>query len=270
MTPSRVLTLLVVVLTVTAGCLGGGAVDAGGGDAAEASGGTATTDRPDGDDAGPELTDPETALRDAESFTVTWQYVGVDASGVRTEVDHEYAVDLRTERSHTITASTRDGMADGGTSEQFVADGITYVRAGPQSATTYAAYPGTADVVGTAIALSQARAYGADEDLTDRGTERFDGVTVTRHELSEASSQLIQAGSAGTAGSPGVTEITDFHYVVLVDADGLSRYESWAFTGRTADGETVSGEWEYALTGVGSTTVEDPVWLPAARAATGR
>jgi hypothetical protein len=267
MTPSRVLTLLVVVLTVTAGCLGGGggAVDAG-----EASDGTATTDRPDGDDAGPELTDPEAALRDAGSFTATWRYVGVDASGVRTEVDHEYAVDLRTERSHTITASTRDGMADGGTSEQFVADGITYVRAGPQSATTYAAYPGTADVVGTAIALSQARAYGADEDLSARGTERFDGVTVTRYELSEASSQLIQAGSATTAGSPGVTEITDFHYVVLVDADGLSRYESWSFTGRTADGETVSGEWEYALTGVGSTTVEDPAWLPAARAATGR
>ncbi|MFC7172548.1 hypothetical protein ACFQL0_02530 [Haloplanus litoreus] len=95
-------------------------------------------------------------------------------------------------------------------------------------------------------------------------------MSVTRFELSEASSPLIRAGSVSTAGSSGVVEITDFRYVVLVDANGLSRYESWSFTGRTTEGETVSGEWEYTLTGVGSTTVEDPEWLAAAREAVGR
>ncbi|MFC7172549.1 hypothetical protein ACFQL0_02535 [Haloplanus litoreus] len=79
----------------------------------------------DGDDSTPDLTDPEAALREAGSFRVTWQYAGVDTSGVRSEVNHEYAVDLRAERSLTVTSSTRDGRSDGGTSEQFVSDGIT-------------------------------------------------------------------------------------------------------------------------------------------------
>jgi hypothetical protein len=262
---NRLVTLGVVVLMLTAGCLGGGTPADGG-----AAGDDEREERtPDGSSAGavdgPELTDPEAALRDAGSFTVTWQYAGVDASGTRTEVRHEYYADLRGERSLTRTSSVRDGQPEG-TTEQFVADGTTYLRTGPADAPSYAAYPGTADVVGTAIALSQARAYGANEDMTNRGTEQFDGVTVTRYELSEADSQLIQAGSAATSGAPGTAEITDFHYVVLVDADGLSRYESWSFTGRTAEGQTVSGEWEYSLTTVGSTPVEDPEWLAAAQA----
>lgn len=258
---NRLVTLGVVVLMLTAGCLGGGT---------PADGGAAGEERtPDGSSTGvadgPELTDPEAALRDAGSFTVTWQYAGVDASGTRTEVRHEYYADLRGERSLTSTSSFRGGQPDG-TTEQFVVDGTTYLRTGPSDAPSYAAYPGTADVVGTAISLSQARAYGANEDMANRGTERFDGVAVTRYELSEADSQLIQAGSAATSGAPGTAEITDFRYVVLVDADGLSRYESWSFTGRTAEGQAVSGEWEYSLTAVGSTAVEDPEWLAAARA----
>ena len=257
---NRGLTLVLVVMMLTAGCLGGGA-------AGDASTDSESTPGGDGTPAadGPDLTDPETALRDAGSFAVTWQYAGVDATGTRTEVTHEYYADLRGERSLTVTSSSRAGQPEG-TTEQFVAGGTTYVRAGPAETPSYASYPGTADVVGTAIALSQARAYGANEDMANRGTERFDGVTVTRYELSEADSQLIQAGSAATSGAPGTAEITDFHYVVLVDEDGLSRYESWSFTGRTAEGQAISGEWEYSLTGVGATTVDDPDWLTDAQA----
>lgn len=262
---NRGITLVLVVLMLTAGCLGGG-----GGAAGEASGDSETT--PGGDGAatdtgdGPDLTDPEAALRDAGSFTVTWEYAGVDATGTRTDVTHEYYADLRGERSLTVTSSSRDGQPEG-TTEQFVAGGTTYIRSGPADAPSYASYPGTADVVGTAIALSQARAYGANEDLASRGTETFDGVRVTRYELSEADSQLIQAGSAAASGAPGTAEITDFHYVVLVDEDGLSRYESWSFTGRTAEGQAISGEWEYSLTRVGSTTLDDPDWLADAQTA---
>jgi hypothetical protein len=257
---NRGVTLVLVVMLLTAGCLGGGSpASEAAGDSPDASGDGGTTAD------GPDLTDPETALRDAGSFTVTWRYDGVDATGTRSEVTHEYYADLRGERSLTVTSSSRDGQPDG-TTEQFVADGTTYVRTGTAEAPSYVSYPGSADVVGTAIALSQARAYGANEDLTTRGGERFDGVSVTRYELSEADSQLIQAGSR-TDGSAGVAEITDFHYVVLVDENGLSRYESWSYTGRTTEGETVSGEWEYSLTKVGSTAVVDPDWLADARAA---
>jgi len=260
---NRGVTLVLVVVMLTAGCLGGGGPTGG---AAEE-----TENTPDGGSSGvgtadgPDLTDPESALRDAGSFTVTWQYAGVDATGAGSEVTHEYYADLRGERSLTVTASSRDGQPDGVT-EQFVTDGTTYVRTGTAETPSYVSYPGTADVVGTAIALSQARAYGANEDVAVRGTERFDGVTVTRYELAEADSQLIRAGSAAASGAPGTAEITDFHYVVLVDENGLSRYESWSFTGRTAEGQAISGEWEYSLTRVGSTSVDDPDWLADARA----
>jgi hypothetical protein len=261
---NRGVTLVLVVMMLTAGCLGGGspASEVAGGSENTADGGSSSVEDADG----PDLTDPEAALRDAGSFTVTWRYAGVDATGARSEVSHEYHADLRGERSLTVTSSSRDGQPEG-VAEQFVADGTTYVRTGTAETPSYVSYPGTADVVGTAIALSQARAYGANEDLTTRGTERFDGVAVTRYELSEADSQLIQAGSAATSGAPGTAEITDFHYVVLVDEDGLSRYESWSFTGRTAEGQDISGEWEYTLTNVGSTSVDDPDWLADARAA---
>jgi hypothetical protein len=259
---NRGVTLVLVVVMLTAGCLGGE------GPAGGASGEAENTPDSDGAAAAdsPELTDPETALRDAGSFTVTWQYAGVDATGTGTEVTHEYRADLRGERSLTVTSSSRENRAEG-TTEQFVADGTTYVRTGTSEAPSYVSYPGTADVVGTAIALSQARAYGANENLTSLGSERVDGVPVTRYERSEADSQLIQAGSAATSGGPGTAEITDFHYVVLVDEDGLSRYESWSFTGRRVEGQAISGEWEYTLTNVGSTSVDDPDWLAEARAA---
>lgn len=263
---NRGVTLVLVVLMLTAGCLGNG--DTATSDSASAGdgeGASTPSDMSTGTTDGPALTDPEAALRDAGSFTVTWQYAGVDVSGVRSEVRHEYYADLRGERSLTSTSSHHDGQPDG-TTEQFVTEGTTYLRTGPADTPAYATYPGTTDVVGTAIALSQARADGANEDMARRGTETFDGVTVTRYELTEASSQLVRAGSTATNGAPGIAEITDFHYAVLVDEEGLSRYESWSFTGRTTDGETVSGEWEYSLTGVGSTTIDDPDWLAAAQA----
>jgi hypothetical protein len=274
---NRHLVLAMVVLLLTAGCLGGGGGDSSspagasdeqsdtGSDADDAS----STGNAGSDDV--ELTDVEEALRDAGSFTVVWTYSGVDERGTETEVRREFYADLEAERSLTVTSSVVDGMSDAGSMQQFFADGTTYTRSGPDDAPTYFAYEQeSADVVATAIALSQARAYGADEDLSFEGRETFDGVSVERYELSRADSQLIRAGSAvgagagGTAG--GVAEITDFQYVVLVDADGLSRFESWSFEGRTADGETVSGEWEYSLTKVGSTTVNDPDWLADAKA----
>jgi len=262
MPSNRVLTLQLVVAMLTAGCLGGGAD---GGASASSPAGDAESDGSGTDADGPELTDAEAVLHDAGSFTVSWRYVGVDASSARTEVRHDYYADLRAERSLSVTSSRRNGQSDGGASEQFVADGTTYIRTGSATAPTYGSYPGTADVVDTAVGLSQARAYN--DEMANHGTETFDGVRVTRYELTEASSQLIQAGSAASGGSTGVTEITDFHYVVLVDDDGVSRHESWSFTGRTAEDQQVSGEWEYSLTGVGSTVVADPDWLAEAKAA---
>lgn len=272
---NRILTLLVVSLVLLAGCSGGGSVtpgaesddtagptdggDGGGDDSATGGDGSA-----DGDEF--ELSDPERLLRDAGSFTVTWSYTGVDADGVETEVTRDFYADLETERSYSRIASTTDGQPDGGSLEQFVADGVTYVRSGSGESASYTSYEGSLDVVATAIALSQARAYGADDDLTFTGAETFDGVAVDRYELSAANEALILAGSAATPNSPGELDVTNFEYAVLVDEDGLSRHESWTFSGRMDDGTEVSGSWEYSLTAVGSTAVDDPDWLDEATA----
>jgi len=262
----RIRLLIVVSLVVLAGCAGGGDVGpaAEGGDAGSTGDDGSGTDGADGDEF--DLGDPERLLRDAGSFTVTWSYAGVDASGVETEFTREFYADLESERSYSRTVSATGGQADGGGFEQFVADGVTYTRFGSGDDAMVTSQEGSAEVLGTAIALSQARAYGADDGLVFAGTETFDGVTVDRYELSATDEALIRAGSVAAQGEPGTLEVTEFGYVVLVDGDGLSRHESWTFSGRMDDGTEVSGSWEFSLTAVGSTTVDDPDWLDEAGA----
>ena len=271
MYPNRSLVLVVAVLVILAGCAGGAgseSVDGSSSGAPDSADRTSSVDGDAADVAGPddedfEISDAETVLRDAGSFTVSWRYTGVDRNGVETDVAREFRADLNGGRSYTAISATTDGEADG-SSEQFVADGTTYLRSGSGESVTYASYDGSDDVVGAATALSQARAYDSSDELTFRGTETFDGVAVDRYELSTADTALIRAGSAA---APSDLEITDFRYAVLVDADGIPRHESWSFSGRTDDGTVVSGEWEYSLTGLGSTVVDDPDWLAAAVAA---
>jgi hypothetical protein len=260
----RIRLLIVVSLVVLAGCAGGGDVAPGAEGSDAGSTGDGGADDVDADEF--DLGDPERLLRDAGSFTVTWSYAGVDASGTETEFTREFYADLESERSYSRTASATDGQADGGGFEQYVADGVTYTRFGSGDDAMVTSQEGSTEVLGTAIALSQARAYGADDGLTFAGTETFDGVAVDRYELSAADQALIRAGSVAAQGEPGTLEITSFEYVVLVDEDGLSRHESWAFSGRTDDQNEVSGSWEFSLTGVGSTTVEEPDWLDEAGA----
>ncbi len=105
---------------------------------------------------------------------------------------------------------------------------MTYTRSGPGDATVYSAYEGSTDVIATAIALSQARAYGTNDGMAFAGAETFGGVSVDRHELSAANEATVLAGSAAAAESADEMEVTSFEYVVLVDEDGLSRHESWS------------------------------------------
>lgn len=269
MYPRRSHLFVVALLVVLAGCAGGGGgmPSAEGADSAGGSAGTdggATGDEASDSDAF-ELGDPERLLRDAGSFTVTWSYSGVDASGAEIAVTREFYADLEAERSYTRTTSTANGQADGSNIEQFVDGGVTYVRFGTGDDAFVSSQEGSSEVLGTAIALSQARAYGADDDLVAAGTETFDGVTVDRYELSATDEALIRAGSVSAQGEPGDFEVTNFEYAVLVDENGLSRHESWQFSGR-ADDQAVSGAWEFSLTGVGSTTVEEPDWVDQAAA----
>ena len=169
------------------------------------------------------------------------------------------------ERSKTRATSATNEQTAGGNVEQFVDGSVTYVRFGTGGDAFVSSQEGSSEVLGTAIALSQARAYGADDDLVSAGTETFDGISVDRYELSATDEALIRAGSVSGQGGPGDFEVTNFEYAVLVDENGLSRHESWQFSGR-ADEQAVRGAWEFSLTGVGSTMVEEPDWVAQAEA----
>jgi len=70
---------------------------------------------------------------------------------------------------------------------------------------------------------------------------------------------------SGTFDSDENVTVTDFEIATLVDNDGIARLTTWTLTGESESGETVSIEWRYSLTDIGSTTVEDPDWLAAAQ-----
>lgn len=286
MSRSRLLTAVVVVLVLTAGCLGSGdgsaasagdgGSDGGSGDGAASDGGAgggtdgatgdgtdgATGDGTDGGADGLSLSDSEAALRDAGSFTAAWRYAGTDENGQRGEISFAYAADLNAGRTH-IAYSTSDGAQAAGW-EVYSTDEVTYTRYGSGDNAFYQTTEEQRNVVDEALSHAGIYGYGNEDELSYEGTETFDGVTVERYVLTESDS--IWWGSAAPQHSSDEFTVTDFEYVVLIDVDGLARFESWSFSGETADGSTVTGEWNYSITKLGSTTVTEPDWLAAAEA----
>lgn len=211
------------------------------------------------------LADPEAALRDAGSFTATWQYGGTDTDGKRNEVGFTYYADLNDGRTHTI--STTGGDAQAGGWETYSTDKVTYARISSGESEIYQVVEQERDVVSEAVSYGLVYGNRANDGLHYKGTETFDGVTVKRYEITETDSRLWAAGvAAGGDQSTGGITVTEFRYIVLIDGDGLARHESWSYTGETSDGNTVTAEWEYTLTKIGSTVVEDPDWLSEAEA----
>jgi hypothetical protein len=274
MARNSLLTLLVVVLAVTAGCLGTG------GDGGAEDGTTTdvpTTDVETTPDAGAGqgnsgadtadgwvATDPENALRSAGSFTSTMRFSGTGQGAETGELTNRYSVDLENER---FFGHVEAGDAAGTASviEWFSADGVTYTRIGSGEEVVY-----VRDTEENRFSMSEATlddtyfAYAAENDewLTREGTETYDGVTVTRYEATGVEKWAYFEAYAREDG-----EVTDFEYVVLVDDDGLVRYLSWHLAGvDNSGGESrpFSQTVEMELTDVGSTTVEDPAWLSEA------
>jgi hypothetical protein len=281
MLASKLPVVAVALLLVLAGCTGGGGGDGGAAPATDteapadpgSGGGSGGSSGADDDDRGADegalsLTDPEVALEEAGSFTSTWRYSGMDVDGVEGAVSYTYRADLDAERAYVSVTSEQDGETVEGGFATFTTDGVVYTRFGGGDESFYQARPQESqDLV--AESLARTAIYGTDiEGLANRGAETYEGVRVTRYELTQTDSSLwATAATAGT--DPGDLDEFEVDYVVLVDGDGLVRYESWSFTGTTNDGQDVNGMWEYSLTAVGSTTVEDPDWLDDAKAQTG-
>lgn len=264
--------LVVALSTLFAGCLGGvPGTDPGDGGADGAADPSPTVfDTDAGSIERLELTDAEAALRDAGSFTSTWTYSGTDVDGTDGEVSYTYYGDLDGDRAHVAfsTVSSDQGEVTGW--EQFSTGTKTYSRFGSDEGTFYQVQENELDVVGDVVSRAGIYTHGDVSDLSYEGTEQYDGVTVERYELTDAQSMFWRTGAAaganGGAGAESGLEIREFEYVVLIDDDGLSRSESWSYTGRTDEGQIVSARWEYSLTKVGSTTFDDPEWLAEADA----
>ena len=263
MVRTRSISILVVLLVVLAGCLGGGsdAPPAGGGGSDGGDGGVNDGGSEDsGDDL--DVVDSEAALREAGSFTTAWTFTMVDAEGNETTMSNRFAVDLVANRTSEILSVTGE---TGVSYERFTADGQSYTRYGDGEQTFYQVTPVQDDPVASALSRGAAVSYDDFEDARRVGTETFDGVTVDRYEYTDRT--LWRQYGAGTFGTERNVTVQDFTVVTLVDGDGLARSTGWTVVGETDAGETVTAEWRFDLTGLGSTAVADPDWLAEAQSA---
>jgi hypothetical protein len=253
MTRTQLLSIALALVLVLAGCTGADVSS----DATPTAGGGGSGDG--GADEEFDVTDPETVLRDAGSFTSTWTFTITDVDGNTTTMSNGFAVNIaenRTTETFTVPGESATGY------ERYVADGTSYTRFGEDEEAFYQVTPFAGDPISFALARGAAFAYDDLSDAEAVGTESFDGVSVTRYEYRDP---LLwqQYGTSAFAGEENVT-ITDFVLVSLVDGDGLARSTGWTLVGETDAGEELRAEWRFELTDVGSTTVPEPAWLAEA------
>lgn len=241
------LTIFVVALVLLAGCVGG-------------TGSTDPADEPDdGTDGEVMIVDNRTAtVLDAGGYTSVWEMEFTSERDGVSITRYTHAVDYVNERySFGMLMTNRDEVTND--YESFYADGTSYVRYGDGEEATYQTAPGEFTPENTLFSVESSITSGSDlSEFSVVGTETYDGVTVTRYERSD------QPAWIAAQGTDDEFTWTAFDYAVLVDEDGLVRYDSW--TGEGVDGEGVEQTmtFSYSLTDVGSTVVEDPDWLTAA------
>lgn len=261
--------VLVALIVITAGCLGipGGdapasepsEADDGGTDEGVVGNGGGAGDTDGGTADGAVVANRTAALAAAGSYTSTWRMTVTEDGTVTGETAYVTAIDTTTERSHFRATQTSDGVSTDGW-ELYYADGVSYSRYGAGEDETY----GVTEGVFTGTALFDGTRYVTDSDDLDgfdrAGTETFDGVTVTRYTLTERPA-WVAAGQM----TEGEIQWTEFTFEVLVDGDGVVRQETWTSTGIDEQDVTHTVEFYSAVTGVGTTTVEEPDWVGTAR-----
>lgn len=223
----------------------------GGGDASD------DTDTPGGSVA--PLEDPERFLTSAGNFEASWSYTLVDGGETETAYEYDVLVDRRSNTS--LERSWLSDATDEVVFERYNAAGQSYVKYGSDAEAFYMMTPQESSPFDDAVS----DAFVGDIDRYRLvGTETFDGITVNRYELSDTA--LWTEYGVGSFGDAQDVRVTDFSLVVLVDGDGLARSTSWKLVGETSEGNPITGEWQYTLTGIGSTTVDQPDWVELAMA----
>lgn len=250
--------VLLALLVTLAGCLGGV------GEGAQPSGGSSTGggsgDGGGGGGGGDSAVANRTAvLAAAGSYTSTWQLRVSEGGEVVGETTYVTAIDYAAERSLFRSTGTSDGESRDGW-EIYHADGTVYTRYGADESASYVV---SEDVFTGTSPFDTGRYVTDGSDLAEFervGTDTFDGVQVTRYELTERPAWI-----AGQQVRDDEVRWTEFTFEVLIDDDGLVRSERWTSTGVDDQDVTHTVEFSSTITGIGSTTVAEPAWIETAR-----
>lgn len=234
-----------------------GASDGSAGDGNDGSAG----DGSDGSDVEWTAANSAAALRDAGSFTSSWTWRTSDPeTGTVQSMTMNSAVDLPNERVHrTTTVTGEDGMV----MESFHAGGTVYSRMASGDGSDDPFYSVTEQEFDPDVVVDyRGHVYDSSDldEWTLVGVEQYDGVTVRRYTYQGTDPWL------GATRGDEEFRAESWTFTMLVDRDGIARYQSYHVDGVDADGNDVWVEWEYTVTGVGSTTVDDPDWLADAEA----
>jgi len=250
----KLTTPILAVAILTAGCLGGGAPST-------TETGSMTT--PDQSELVAITDDHKAALEAAGSYTATWELRSGEAGeAARSQTRHTALVDYHNER-YLISQGVGSASESQGGSILFYADGRSYRQVGPPENPSYGVQPAAFNPSIQATLRPMVPSSGDLSAFEYTGTTSYDGVTVKRYVLTERTPWLLAQSQLDEE-----FRIGEFDYELMVDGDGLVRYERWHVMGTQAGVErTVT--FEYTLTDVGSTTVADPDWLAAAMAQNG-
>lgn len=202
--------------------------------------------------------EPDEALRQAGNFTSTWTWEVSDPQpGGAEKMVYTSLVNLDDERAYTKLDFSGDNET---TMEIYQTSDKRYNRATDQDGENPTTWVEEREFDPKEFLFTYGYSYDTSELETwsDEGTETYDGVTVRRYVYED--DQPYVAGQGGHD----MTEVTKVTFVMLVDENGIPRYQSHRVEGTDDEGNDVWYEWDYSITDVGSTTVEEPDWIDEA------
>lgn len=204
-------------------------------------------------------TDPEATLQAAGSYTSNWTFrTNRAAEHDATTMVFRQQVDVGSERAFSSIRIVGDEVQ---LFENLYADGMQYTRVSTDSGSqvTYMGGEMPFDSRSSAVSYGFVYDYSVFERYSYAGTETFDGVPVSRFVFDATEAWL----AAEQVADQGMT-VESAHMEMLVDADGIPRYQRYRVEGTDSSG-AVWYDFEFTITDVGSTTVPDPAWLGEAQ-----
>ncbi|NHN46849.1 hypothetical protein G9464_04465 [Halostella sp. JP-L12] len=246
---------LVALLVASAGCaqlpgMGGDGGDAG---SADVDPYTESGDDLDGETVASDHVD---AIDAAGSYTFDVAFEAADGES-SLSIDAHLEADMESGDAYSVQESNIFGNQ---TTYKYTSGNTSYektVRGGDEENAEYASSEqGSVQPVNTTPSFQASLVDGV--EWSQEGTEKLDGVGVTRYESTGVANVTALVG-AGTDAE----NVTNVSATMLVDADGVVRQYDLTYTVEEGDSDTTV-TYEVETSNVGSTEVEEPDWLSEA------